>query len=76
MATDPDDRDLIQRWCQGDQEAARRIVEHYVDQLVGLARRHLNPKLAGRIDPEDIVQSAFRTFFLRPGRAVPLLRAG
>jgi len=65
MAADPDDRDLVERWRRGDEEAARRIVEHYIDQLVGLARRHLNQKLAGRVDPEDIVQSAFRTFFWR-----------
>ncbi len=65
MAAEPDDLDLVQRWRLGDQDAARLIVENYLDQLVNLARRHLNHKLAGRVDPEDIVQSVFRTFFCR-----------
>lgn len=65
MADEPDDLDLVKRWRLGDEEAARLIVENYLDQLVTLARRRLSHKLAGRIDPEDIVQSVFRTFFWR-----------
>ena len=51
--------------AQGDQQAAKQIVDGYVDRLVVLARRHLHQRLAARIDPEDIVQSVFRTFFSR-----------
>jgi RNA polymerase sigma factor (sigma-70 family) len=64
---------LIDLWRQqGDQEAARKIVDHYIDRLLPLARRHLSQKLASRVDPEDIVQSVFRTFFgrLRQGKFV------
>jgi len=49
----------------GDQEAARKIVDRYLDRLVALAQRRLSPKVARRVDPEDIVQSVFRTFFTR-----------
>src|SRR5438876_9981826 len=59
------EKQLIDLWRQGDENAARQIVEGYLDRLVILARRHLHQRLAPRIDPEDIVQSVFRTFFTR-----------
>jgi RNA polymerase sigma-70 factor, ECF subfamily len=59
------EKHLIDLWRQGDENAARQIVEGYLDRLVILARRHLHQRLAPRIDPEDIVQSVFRTFFSR-----------
>lgn len=59
------EQQLIDLWRQGDQQAAKQIVDGYVDRLVVLARRHLHQRLAARIDPEDIVQSVFRTFFSR-----------
>jgi RNA polymerase sigma-70 factor, ECF subfamily len=61
----PEDQHLIDLWRQGDENAARQIVDGYLDRLVVLARRHLHQKMAARIDPEDIVQSVFRTFFSR-----------
>lgn len=57
--------DLLQRWRDGDQEAARLLFEQYARQLTLLARKHLSRKLGGRLDGEDIVQSVFRTFFRR-----------
>ena len=59
------DRFLVQLWQTGDQEAARQIFNRYVDSLLKLARSYLSLRLARRVDPEDIVQSAFRTFFDR-----------
>jgi RNA polymerase sigma-70 factor (ECF subfamily) len=44
---------------------ARQLVERYSDRLMALARRRISQRLASRIDPEDIVQSVFRTFFRR-----------
>lgn len=61
MATD----DLIQRCRQGDQDAARQLVDAYVERLLPLARRRISQRLASRVDAEDIVQSVFRTFFTR-----------
>jgi RNA polymerase sigma-70 factor (ECF subfamily) len=48
-----------------DERAARELYDRYVDRLIGLARRRISQRLASRVDPEDIVQSVFRTFFGR-----------
>ncbi len=34
-----------------------------MNRLAGLARKRLSGKMRRRVDPEDVVQSAFRTFF-------------
>jgi len=72
MPTSPEEQVLIDLWRQGDEEAARQIVDRYVDRLLALSRRHISQRLASRVDPEDIVQSVFRTFFcrLKQGRFV------
>lgn len=57
--------DLIRRCRQGDQNAARQLVDEYVERLLPLARRRISQRLASRVDAEDIVQSVFRTFFTR-----------
>lgn len=49
----------------GDNQAARALFDRFSDRLVRLADQHLNRKLAGRVDGEDVVQSVFRTFFRR-----------
>ncbi len=62
--------DLVARWRAGDQDAARQLFDRYVDRLVALARRRIGSRLASRVDPEDVVQSVFRTVFgrLRDGQ--------
>lgn len=55
--------DLIARWREGDQQAAEALFHRYAGRLVALARGRLSAQLAQRIDPEDIVQSAYRSFF-------------
>jgi RNA polymerase sigma-70 factor (ECF subfamily) len=65
MPASPEEQVLIDLWRQGDQDAARQIVERYVDRLLLLARGRISQRLASRVDAEDIVQSVFRTFFLR-----------
>ncbi|GIW79371.1 MAG: hypothetical protein KatS3mg105_1178 [Gemmatales bacterium] len=65
MAKETDRQSLLGLWQAGDEEAARQLFDQYVDRLVGLARRRLSQRLASRVDPEDIVQSVFRTFFGR-----------
>jgi RNA polymerase sigma-70 factor (ECF subfamily) len=52
----------------GDTAAVARLFELYARRLARLAEQHLSPKLAGRVDGEDVVQSAFRTFFRRSTR--------
>lgn len=58
-----DAADLLERWKNGDQRAATEIFQTYVSRLVGLARNRLSARMSKRIDPEDVVQSAYRSFF-------------
>jgi len=54
---------LMNRWREGDERAADDLFHRYVDRLLALARSRLSEKLAARFDPEDVVQSAYRSFF-------------
>ena len=65
MAEPPLDRVLMDLWRAGDEAAARKLFDTYVERLVALARRRISQRLAARVDPEDVVQSVFRTFFHR-----------
>jgi RNA polymerase sigma-70 factor (ECF subfamily) len=69
--SDPTDSLILAELCRdGDPDAAAKLFSRYVDRLVALARRRLSQSMASRVDPEDIVQSVFRTFFgrLQEGR--------
>jgi DNA-directed RNA polymerase specialized sigma24 family protein len=57
--------DLWRRCAAGDEDAAEQIYRRYAAGLMTLARRRLSARLARRVDPEDVVQSAYRSFFLR-----------
>jgi RNA polymerase sigma factor (sigma-70 family) len=61
---------LVKLWQGGDQQAADKLFHRYAERLIALARNRLAAKLAGRVDPEDVVQSAYRSFFAdaRDGR--------
>jgi RNA polymerase sigma-70 factor (ECF subfamily) len=62
--------DLVARWREGDQQAATELFRRYANRLIALARSRLSTKVAQRVDPEDVVQSAYRSFFAgtREGR--------
>jgi RNA polymerase sigma-70 factor (ECF subfamily) len=64
----PDDDsfpDLMDRLRSGEDEAARDVFARFATRLVGLARRHLDARLAVKVDAEDVVQSAYKSFFIR-----------
>jgi RNA polymerase sigma-70 factor (ECF subfamily) len=65
MSDPSESRVLVERVRKGDGEAARELFDRYVDRLVAVARRRLSRPITSRVDPEDIVQSVFRTFFGR-----------
>jgi len=54
---------LMMRWQAGDQQAASELFDRYAQRLIALARSRLSSQLARRVDPEDVVQSAYRSFF-------------
>src|SRR3954464_3897514 len=56
---------LVDRLRAGDAEAAAEVFHRYVGQLVGLASGRLAGLLRAQADPEDVVQSVFRSFFTR-----------
>ena len=51
----------------GEEAVARAIFERFTRRLIGLARNQLDARLHHKIDPEDVVQSAYKSFFLRYG---------
>jgi RNA polymerase sigma-70 factor, ECF subfamily len=57
--------DLMARLRRGDGAAASLIFDQYANRLIGLARRRLDGMLRRKVDPEDVVQSVFRSFFQR-----------
>jgi RNA polymerase sigma-70 factor (ECF subfamily) len=48
-------------------DSSRAIFELYTHRLIALARNHLHVQLQQKVDPEDVVQSAYKSFFLRYG---------
>jgi RNA polymerase sigma-70 factor (ECF subfamily) len=75
MGTDDDRAEwtsliLLERFRGGDDLAASEIFDRYFRRLTALARSRLSPRLAQRTDPEDIVLSVSRSFFVdsRGGR--------
>lgn len=61
----PTDASLLRQFQDGREDAAADLYERYAQRLVLLARAQSSPELASRFDPEDVVQSVFRTFFRR-----------
>lgn len=61
---------LLERFRDGDDAAAEALFSRYFARLTSLARSRLSARLARRTDPEDIVLSVYRSFFLdaRAGR--------
>jgi RNA polymerase sigma-70 factor (ECF subfamily) len=65
MISDPSFADLMARLRAGDEDAAARVFERFARRLIALARRRLDQLLRQKIDPEDILQSVFKSFFRR-----------
>jgi RNA polymerase sigma factor (sigma-70 family) len=63
LPPDENINELVERCRAGDQAAATALFHRYVDKLIALVRGKLSQKLNSRIDPEDILQSAYRSFF-------------
>lgn len=55
---------LMDRLKAGENDAARVVFERFATRLMGLARKSLDGRLLQKVDPEDVVQSAYKSFFL------------
>jgi RNA polymerase sigma factor (sigma-70 family) len=60
--------ELLHRLRAGDSRAADELFAQYAQRLVRVAQRQLSEKLAGRLDGEDVMQSALGSFFRRQAR--------
>jgi RNA polymerase sigma factor (sigma-70 family) len=60
---------LLARCREGEEDANRILFEKVAHRLIGLARQHLRGQVRRKVDPEDVVQSVFKSFFgdLRDG---------
>src|SRR5439155_26063117 len=47
--------------------AARAAFDHFTRRLIALAHRHLDGRLRLKVDPEDVVQSVYKSFLVRYG---------
>jgi RNA polymerase sigma-70 factor (ECF subfamily) len=65
MSTPDSFDEVIGRLCEGDQQAAAEIFRRFVGRLIPFARNRLSAQVRGKIDPEDVLQSVFRSFFIR-----------
>jgi RNA polymerase sigma-70 factor (ECF subfamily) len=67
---DAEASELLARWRNGDQAAAAELFRRYAARLIALAKSRLSARLSNRVDPEDVVQSVYRSFFAesRDGR--------
>ncbi|HEX8201597.1 MAG TPA: sigma-70 family RNA polymerase sigma factor [Isosphaeraceae bacterium] len=67
MAEDDSFIDLIARLQRGDEDAAAAVFRRYLHRLIALASKQFDGRLRHKADPEDVVQSAFKSFFVRLG---------
>jgi RNA polymerase sigma-70 factor (ECF subfamily) len=65
MSLDPSFDDVMARLRAGDQDAAREVFQRFAGRLIALAHERLDRLVRPKVDPEDVVQSAFKSFFLR-----------
>jgi len=54
----------------GQPEPGDELFARFTGRLIGLARNHLDTRLRHKIEPEDVVQSVYKSFFLRYGEAI------
>ena len=64
MSSDPKTAQIYASVAAGCESAAETIFHRYLQRLTKLARSRLTPKIAQRVDSEDIVMSAYRSFFV------------
>jgi RNA polymerase sigma-70 factor (ECF subfamily) len=58
---------FLARLHNQDDAAAQELFVRFAHQLIALALRHIDPGLRHKVDPEDVVQSVYKSFFVRYG---------
>jgi RNA polymerase sigma-70 factor (ECF subfamily) len=65
MTADTSFHDVMARLRRGDDDAAAAIFHRFAQRLAAVARGHLHSRLRQKVDPEDVLQSAYKSFFRR-----------
>ncbi len=65
MSADSTFDEFVVRLRAGNDEAAAEVFQRFAGRLLGLARSRLDRALRRKVDPEDVMQSVFRSFFVR-----------
>jgi RNA polymerase sigma-70 factor (ECF subfamily) len=61
--------DFLNRLQAGEDVAAQELFARFTHQLIALALRHIDGGLRHKVEPEDVVQSVYKSFFSRYGAA-------
>lgn len=72
MSANESFNDCLARLRAGDERAAFHIFDRFAQRLIGLARSRLDGVMRQKLDPEDVLQSAFRSFFRHVNRPYEL----
>src|SRR6516165_8877961 len=56
---------LVKRLRRGDDDAATQLFTRYASRLIALARSRMDKQIRQKVDPEDVLQSVFKSFFAR-----------
>jgi RNA polymerase sigma-70 factor (ECF subfamily) len=57
--------DVMARLRTGNDAAAAEVFQRFAHRLIGLARTHLESRLRQKVDPEDVLQLVYKSFFVR-----------
>jgi RNA polymerase sigma factor (sigma-70 family) len=65
MTAAPSFAEFLARLRQGDDTAARLLVERFGRRLLSMAQVRLDQRLRGKVEPDDVVQSALKSLCVR-----------
>ena len=61
-------QELMGRLREGDPLVAAEVFSRFAHRLIGLTRKLMKDELRSKADPEDLVQSALGSFFIRSSK--------
>jgi RNA polymerase sigma-70 factor (ECF subfamily) len=65
MSSDKSFVDLMSRVRAGDRDATTQVFQRFASRLLALARSRLDGLTRQKVDPDDVLQSVFKSFFTR-----------
>lgn len=56
--------EVMSRLKAGDQDAARVVFDRFTGRLIAMVRSRIPNQVAAKFDADDVIQSAYRSFFI------------